>query len=112
MTSKLIIIDGVDVSECEFYQIEANELYPKAQYCGSMRNTFCENEPNCYFKQLQRKIQECKEKVLQMAECEVELEKYQNALEEIRQIATKDVNIESLAKIQLKINDVLENNIK
>ena len=48
------IIDGVDVSECEYYQIEANELYPKAQYCGSMRNTFCENEPNCYYKQLKR----------------------------------------------------------
>lgn len=49
-----IIIDGCNVAECEFYQIEANELYPEAQYCGSMRNTFCENEPNCYFKQLQR----------------------------------------------------------
>lgn len=53
-TDKSIIIDGCNVLECEFYQIEANELYPKAQYCGSMRNTFCANEPNCYFKQLQR----------------------------------------------------------
>lgn len=51
---KEIIIDGVDVAGCEFYQIEANELYPKAQYCGSMRNTFCEDEPNCYYKQLKR----------------------------------------------------------
>ena len=58
MTDKeQIIIDSVDVSECEFHQIEANELYPKAHYCGSMKNTFCENDPNCYFKQLARKTQ-------------------------------------------------------
>lgn len=55
------VIDGVDVSGCEYYQIEANELYPKAQYCGSMRNTFCENEPNCYYKQLKRLEQENQE---------------------------------------------------
>lgn len=61
MTDKeQIIIDGVDVSRCVFYQIEANKLHPKAQYCGSMRNIFCEDEPNCYFKQLARKTQECK----------------------------------------------------
>lgn len=53
-----IIIDGVNIAGCEFYQIEANQLYPKAQYCGSMRNTFCENEPNCYYKQLKRLEQE------------------------------------------------------
>ncbi len=60
MTDKQIMIDGVDVSGCDFYQIEANELYPKANYCGSMRNTFCEIEPNCYYKQLKRAEQECK----------------------------------------------------
>ena len=61
MTDKQMIVDGVDVSRCEFYQIEANELYPKANYCGSMRNTFCEIEPNCYYKQLKRKEQEYEE---------------------------------------------------
>ena len=54
MTDKeQIMIDGVDVGGCRFYQIKANKLYPKAQYCGSMRNIFCEDNPNCYFKQLQ-----------------------------------------------------------
>lgn len=62
MTDKeQIIIDSVDVSGCVFYQIKANKLHPKAQYCGSMRNIFCEDEPNCYFKQLARKTQECEE---------------------------------------------------
>ena len=68
---KNIIIDGVNVAGCDFYQIEANELYPKAQYCGSMRNTFCENESNCYYKQLKRLEQENKElkKDVQLFKC-------------------------------------------
>ena len=53
-----IMINGVDVGGCRFYQIKANKLYPKAQYCGSMRNIFCEDNPNCYFKKLARKTQE------------------------------------------------------
>ena len=61
MEHEPIYLDGVDVSECEFHQIDANELYPKAHYCGSMKNIFCENDPNCYFKQLARKTQECEE---------------------------------------------------
>ena len=74
-----VIIDGCNVAECEYYQIEANELYPKAQYCGSMRNTFCENEPDCYFKQLQRAkaeneklketLNEIKERILLQDKC-------------------------------------------
>lgn len=70
-----VIIDGCNVAECEFYQIEANELYPKAQYCGSMRNTFCENEPNCHFKQLQRAKAE-NEKL------KAEIEEYKQAIYE------------------------------
>lgn len=74
-----IMIDGVDVSGCEFYQIEANELYPKAQYCGSMGNAFCEDNPNCYYKQLARKTQEYKE-----------LEKYAQAQENQRETYYKE----------------------
>lgn len=71
MEKEQITIDGVDVSGCEFHQIDANELYPKAHYCGSMKNTFCENDPNCYYKQLVRKTQECeklKEQLMQKDE--------------------------------------------
>lgn len=35
-------------------------------------------------------------------------ERYKSALEEIRIIATKDVSIESIARIQNKIEEVLE----
>lgn len=47
MTEK-IIRHGVDVSKCEF----RNNTYFSP--CGG-----CENDDNCYFKQLQRKTVEC-----------------------------------------------------
>ena len=47
-----IIIDGVDVNGCEYY----NKINKHTgQYC------ICELEPNCLYKQLKRKEQECEE---------------------------------------------------
>lgn len=54
MTDKKIIIDGVDVSECRNY--DRNQFWeckPFACHCYEL--------PNCYFKQLKRKEQECNE---------------------------------------------------
>ena len=62
MTDKQIIIDGVDVSECEYYNKddktcrEVNGKY-ETDICDFDK---CENS-NCYFKQLKRKEQECEE---------------------------------------------------
>lgn len=81
-TVKKVYIDGVDVSGCEFYQIEANQLYPNAQYCGSMRNTFCENEPDCYYKQLKR-LERQYEDVLKLAKENADSNEY--CLQELEQ---------------------------
>lgn len=54
MTDKEIIIDGVDVSGCQFRD------NPYFSPCGG-----CENDDNCYYKQLQRKTAEC-EKLIQI----------------------------------------------
>ena len=53
MTDKQIIIDGVDVSGCEHFE-------PCTKYtCEISEMTYCcEEEPNCYYKQLKRKEQE------------------------------------------------------
>lgn len=51
MTDKEIIRHGVDVSKCEF----RNNTYFSP--CGG-----CENDDNCYYKQLQRKTAECEKK--------------------------------------------------
>mgnify|MGYP004640941019 CR=1 FL=1 len=54
MTDKEIIFNGVDVSECRNY--DRNQFWeckPFACHCYEI--------PNCYFKQLKRKEQECNE---------------------------------------------------
>ena len=57
MTDKQIIIDGVDVSKCEHNydkklgEYSACNLYPPPLNC--------KRHPNCLFKQLARKTQEC-----------------------------------------------------
>lgn len=57
MTDKQIIIDGVDVSGCdELVKQDDNTLI--CEITGYL----CEDRQNCYYKQLQRKEQECKEK--------------------------------------------------
>ena len=65
MTDKeQIIIHGVDVSECLFYQSNFEEDYDVKikHFCSNWHNS-CEsaNNSNCYFKQLARKTQECEE---------------------------------------------------
>lgn len=62
MTEKeQIIINGIDVSECpDFYISSANT---RCCNCESDNTQFlpCKDNPNCYFKQLARKTQECEE---------------------------------------------------
>ena len=52
--SKQIIIDGVDVSECKHFEDEEC-LNPSETVAN------CEASPNCNYKQLKRKEQECEE---------------------------------------------------
>ena len=59
-----IMIDGVDVSGCLFYQSNFEEDYDVniKHFCSNWHNS-CKsaNNSNCYFKQLARKTQECEE---------------------------------------------------
>lgn len=56
MTDKQIIIDGVNVAGCEYLG-----LYKECKLkCGSCCPIDCSDNPNCCFKQLKRKEQECK----------------------------------------------------
>ena len=60
MTNKeQIMINGVDVSGCEY---ACNTAFGK-NGCKHpmMKNIYCSKNPNCYFKQLARKTQECEE---------------------------------------------------
>lgn len=53
-----VIIDGVDVSKCEFYINSKNLEYNCKQ---TPQSYFCKNNPDCYYKQLKTKEQECEE---------------------------------------------------
>ena len=56
MTDKQIIIDGVDVSGCKYWKGYCR-IASLCDYAGHL----CEVTPNCYYKQLKRKEQECEE---------------------------------------------------
>lgn len=59
MTDKEIIIDGVNVSEC-FHYINNKEYTCRLNHTP-FHYRHCEENPNCYYKQLQRKATECEE---------------------------------------------------
>ena len=60
MTDKQIIIDGVDVSKCIYFQQEDDEYTCGAEECNGAI-VGCRACDNCYYKQLKRKEQECEE---------------------------------------------------
>ena len=64
MTDKHIIIDGVDVSKCKYFDCDSKKC--KAEYY--VRHGYeiveydsCRENPNCYYKQLQREKQNSQE---------------------------------------------------
>ena len=64
MGHKPIYMDGVDVSECLFYQSNFEENYDVKikHFCSNWHNSGESiNKSNCYFKQLARKTQEREE---------------------------------------------------
>lgn len=106
MTDKeRIIIDGVDVQNCLF--ISTNGLSNhKIPYCREFTNN-CKDNPNCYFKQLDRETQECEElkekykwydhykdsALLNKKLCDKasdERDRYRKALEEIERLANEN----------------------
>ena len=69
MTDKQIIIDGVDVSGCKNLM---QGIVPFG--CMEDRKTCsCMNNPNCLYKQLKRKEQECEELKEEVAKARIEI---------------------------------------
>ena len=115
---KQIIIDGIDVSECQDFYISTVK---KGKYCHCVCDNTpylaCKDNQNCYFKQLARKTQECEElkeelatykKILNNPEFRIALtdfktgerevwrklgrkaDRYRKALEEIEKVCIED----------------------
>ena len=94
MTDKQIIIDGVDVAGCEDYGYRG-----KARYWCHNYDEPCTDYPNCYYKQLKAKEQECEElkhEVELMMDCEsCKIDEYKQTLTEIKDMCS-EINCESL----------------
>ena len=125
MTDKQIIKHNVNVSECEFLG------FPRCSkaYCGcdsSELSDLCDDNPNCYYKNWQRKEQECEELKRQHQgdkglitstgkmnyQLLQEYDKLKTALTEIKEIAEDESYIgfwdEQISKILQKISEVVE----
>ena len=61
MTDKQIIVDGVDMSGCSYGEIEKDMFKCSCEYNVRSASMFCKDNPNCYYKQLKAKEQECDE---------------------------------------------------
>lgn len=107
MTDKQIIINGVDVSGCE--RLIINKTYGYVCNCEEDTHLIssCKNRPNCYFKQLKRKEQECEqEKTLKEMyltyykakhdDIKGEFFRYKRVLTEIKYIAEENIRIADL----------------
>ena len=70
-----IIIDGVDVSGCEKLGETIDGitcgLGKRIRFANEIitKHNLCKNNPNCYYKQLKRKEQECEELKDKMKNC-------------------------------------------
>ena len=99
MTDKEIIeIDGINVLECEHYQYKSLKdcemRYPESGDCeiGLLNYLFdgnldmeksCKDNPNCYYKQLARKTQECEELKEKLNTVQFNFEQKCNVLKDI-----------------------------
>lgn len=121
MTDKeQIIIDSVDVSKCKHFPLLMYKDHPKWTVCHEWGSGECRKRPDCYFKQLARKTQECEELKEQLKikdnensnlnkkyrQEQDERRSYRKALEEIEGIAK---NFGSYAAWQeQRINKILD----
>lgn len=110
-----IIIDGVDVSECLFYQSNFEEDYNVKikHFCSNWYNS-CEssNNSNCYFKQLARKtqlsIKQSKELIRLRKELQESTVKNRNLKQECEQALNE---IEEYIYTNCEYNDGCDRNI-
>lgn len=121
-----IIIDGIDVSECKFFQTINREDYDvEIDNCCCETYVPCSSEykHNCYYKQLKRKEQECEELKAQLKqvkylhevqdeklidELATENKKYEQALDEIAELINRLKNRTPLFEMDEIAKDIIE----
>lgn len=113
MTDKQVIIDEIDVSDCNYWKGYCR-IASLCDYPGHL----CEVTPNCYFKQLKRKEQECENnKIAYQMELDIYNQECLNLQEELKakeqeckelkneKIKLIETNFEQKCKIQKLIDE-------
>lgn len=105
MTSKHIIVDGIDVSECRYFNkyqriVRNNECIVDMQNAciEEIKTKPCSQKYNCYFKNWQRKEQECDELNLENFDLKDRLQHTEFVLE----TANKTIELKEQQLDQLK----------
>lgn len=87
MTDKeQIIIDGVDVSNCEYYK----QAFTGFICTNPNKSNDCSKNPDCYFKQLARKTQEYEELKFCTEILSFKYKKCYSIIEEIEKVCLED----------------------
>lgn len=93
MTDKEIIIDGVDVSGCKNFSCGKCEEENKIPKTINHFTADCRMYPNCYFKQLARKTQEC--------------EKYEQLFDELDKRVSNCIKIYDCIIVSKIVKDII-----
>ena len=104
MTDKQIPIDGIDVSGCINYTDELKDCSCRLTY-APFRYRFCEQNPNCYYKQLKLKEQECEELKKDLHQNFEEKDKLNLIIDRLLEASGCDINTASAEDFE----DVYEN---
>lgn len=92
MSEKEIIIDGIDINKCQHYTGNVEYLSREWTCRAETIGTKCEENPNCYFKQLAR----AKDKINYMEEDIKTVENARNDLE--RELKCKEQELGNICK--------------
>ena len=118
MTDKYKIeIDGVDVSGCCYAILPKNQCpakikpYAKETSCiackeHNIKLNFCKNNPNCYFKQLARKTQECDELKEEYEALKLENQELYTILSDLKEVRKlKDEYVQKCEKLKSQVDE-------
>ena len=89
-----VIIDGCNVAECQYF----NKVVNEEPYCNIDEEHLytCSSDENCYYKQLQRAKAELEQyKKSKQASYEVMQKEWNNAVNELRDIKTKNEKLKA-----------------
>lgn len=86
MTDKQIIINRIDVSECEHYTGNIDYLTNKNWTCrAKIQGTKCEDCPNCYYKQLKRSEAQCEDMFVKHTDLEMKYKQKEQECERLKE---------------------------